>query len=109
MPPRRICYDKAMEQVSIPEQVASRAAVLIDVRRDDEWAAGHAAGALHFELARMERGELPAVPKDGTIYLYCQGGTRSAAAAEILQRNGFSRARNIGGVADWQALGGKMV
>ncbi len=101
-------YDKAMEQMSIPEQVAAGEAILIDVRRDDEWNAGHADGALHFELARMEQDELPDLPQDKMIYLYCAGGSRSGIAAEILTKHGF-RAQNIGGLADWQAMGGSVV
>lgn len=98
-----------MERKSLPDRVASGAVVLIDVRTDDEWNAGHAVGAVHFELARMEKGELPDVSKQSTVCLYCQGGTRSAAARDILRKNGYVDVTNIGGLSDWQVLGGGIV
>lgn len=81
-------------------------ATLIDVRTQEEWDAGHAPQAEHFELARLEAGELPDVPKDATIYVYCRSGNRSGMAVEILERAGYTDVTNAGGLTDWQAAGG---
>ena len=84
-------------------------AILIDVRTDDEWSAGHAAPAAHFELARLESGELPPVPKDSVIYVYCRSGVRAGQAKTILEQNGFVSVINLGGLKDWQAMGGAVI
>ena len=93
---------------NIVEEVKNKKAVLIDVRRDDEWAKGHAAGALHLEIAKIEKGELPEIPKDKKIYLYCQAGGRAGRAKNILQKAGYSNAENLGGLKNWQSLGGEI-
>lgn len=86
--------------------VAQGKAILIDVRTDEEWAAGHAKGAMHFDLARLEQGELPQVSRYANVYLYCRSGGRAGKAKTILEQNGYANVVNLGGLSDWQALGG---
>jgi hydroxyacylglutathione hydrolase len=69
----------------------------IDVRTDEEWNEGHLDGALHFELARLERGQLPDLKKDATIAIYCRSGIRAERALKILKANDFANVRNAGG------------
>ena len=66
----------------IAAEVAAGRAALIDVRPDEEWHESHAAPALHFELDRMMGGEMPPIPRDMPVYLYCRSGGRSEAAHE---------------------------
>lgn len=80
----------------------------IDVRTDQEWAAGHLDGAVHFDLTKMQHGQLPDLPKDTHIALYCRSGHRAGEALAILQQNGFSNLRNAGGFSDLQAQGKKV-
>lgn len=82
---------------------AVKAETFIDVRTDQEWAAGHLDGAMHFDLARLQQGELPPLPKDAAIALYCRSGHRAGQALQILQQNGFSHVRNAGAFTDLQA------
>ena len=64
---------------------------LIDVREDDEWRAGHAAGAEHLGKGIIERDIEATVPDKSTeVILYCGGGYRSALAADVLQQMGYS-------------------
>ena len=91
---------------SVMEKVQNREAFLIDVRTEIEWNEGHAKGAVHFELSKIQEGETPAVSKDAEIYLYCRSGSRSGVAKEILKKEGFTNVENLGGLDDWQALGG---
>ena len=64
--------------------------VLIDVREDHEWAAGHAAGAIHLGKGIIERDIETKVPdKSTTMVLYCGGGFRSALAADALAEDGL--------------------
>src|SRR5947209_20554104 len=70
---------------------ASEAFVLVDVREDGEWAAGHAAGAIHLSKGVIERDAEAKFPDKGTpLVLYCGGGFRSALAADNLQKMGYS-------------------
>jgi phage shock protein E len=80
----------------------------IDVRTDQEWEAGHLNGAIHFDLAKMQQGQLPDLPKDTPIALYCRTGVRAGQALQILQQNGFTNVRNAGGFAALQAQGQKV-
>lgn len=72
--------------------------VLIDVREDSEWQAGHAAGALHIARWTLADRIGAAVPDKTTrIVLYCQSGVRSALAADWLQKMGYTNVFSLAG------------
>lgn len=76
--------------------------ILIDTREDSEWAAGHAAGAMHLGKGIIERDIEARVPrKDAKLVLYCGGGYRSALAADALRRMGYTQAISLDG--GWRA------
>lgn len=81
--------------------------VLVDIREDHEWAAGHAAGAVHIGKGIIERDiETKQPDKTATLVLYCGGGFRSALAAETLERMGYRKVVSLdGGWRAWQAAG----
>jgi len=81
--------------------------LLIDVREDHEWEAGHAAGAVHLGKGIIERDiEARAPAKDTKLVLYCGGGFRSALAADNLQKMGYTNAISLdGGWKAWQQAG----
>ncbi|HUO75624.1 MAG TPA: rhodanese-like domain-containing protein [Candidatus Paceibacterota bacterium] len=91
------------------QAVTNPNAVILDVRRDDEWAAGHADRATHWELARLQAGELPDISKDAQVYTYCAAGKRAGEAADILRSHGWTNVQNAGGFSDWVAAGGATV
>lgn len=73
-------------------------AVLIDVREDGEWAAGHAVQAVHLGRGIFERDIETTVRESGTeCILYCGGGYRSALAAEVAQRMGYKNVASLAG------------
>jgi rhodanese-related sulfurtransferase len=77
--------------------------VLVDVREDEEWSAGHAAGARHLGKGIIERDiEAAIAEKDRTLVLYCGGGYRSALAADALQKMGYSNVLSLDG--GWRAI-----
>ncbi|MBV9216377.1 MAG: sulfurtransferase [Acidobacteria bacterium] len=82
-------------------------AVLIDVREDNEWEAGHAAGAVHIGRGIIERDIVHRYPdKDEQLVLYCGGGYRSALAADMLQKMGYHRVFSMdGGWKAWKESG----
>jgi rhodanese-related sulfurtransferase len=76
--------------------------VLIDVREDSEWAAGHAAGAIHLGKGVIERDIETKIPEKGAkLVLYCGGGFRSALAADALRQMGYTDAISLDG--GWRA------
>jgi rhodanese-related sulfurtransferase len=81
--------------------------LLIDVREDSEWAAGHAAGAVHLGKGIIERDIEAKVPgKDAKLVLYCGGGFRSALAADALTKMGYTNVISLdGGWRAYQASG----
>lgn len=80
---------------------------LIDVREDNEWAAGHVRGARHLGRGILERDIESLLPdKDGPIVLYCGGGYRSALAARDLGKMGYRQVISMdGGWRAWQEAG----
>jgi rhodanese-related sulfurtransferase len=77
-------------------------AVLIDVREDNEWAAGHAAGAMHLGKGVIERDIETRIPDKNTrLVLYCGGGFRSALSADALQQMGYADVISLDG--GWRA------
>ena len=76
--------------------------ILVDVREDREFDAGHAAGALHLGKGVIERDIENTVPdKSSQLVLYCGGGFRSALAADSLQKMGYTHAISLDG--GWRA------
>lgn len=81
--------------------------VLIDTREDNEWAAGHAAGAVHLSKGIIERDIEQRIPdKDATLVLYCGGGFRSALAGDAIQKIGYTKVISLdGGWRAWVGAG----
>lgn len=88
-------------------QAAGTPHVLIDVREDREFSAGHAAGAEHLGKGIIERDiETKHPDTSSLLVLYCGGGYRSALAAEAIQRMGYTNVRSLaGGWRAWQEAG----
>jgi rhodanese-related sulfurtransferase len=81
-------------------------AALLDVRTDEEVAAGRAPAAVHLPLDRIEAGELPDVAKGRKLYVYCRTGRRAEVAVAALREAGYRDVTNIGGLSDWERAGG---
>lgn len=81
--------------------------VLIDTREDNEWTAGHAAGAVHLSKGIIERDIEQRIPdKDAALVLYCGGGFRSALAGDALQKMGYRQVISLdGGWRAWVGAG----
>ena len=81
--------------------------LVIDVREDLEFAAGHGAGAMHLSKGIIERDIEERVPdKDTKLVLYCGGGFRSALAGDNLSRMGYTKVISLnGGWRAWREAG----
>jgi len=86
------------------ELLSAGQAVLVDVREDGEWAAGHAPGAVHVPLGQLaERvGELPT---GRPLVMVCRLGGRSARATAFLVGEGHDAVNLEGGMQAWAAAG----
>lgn len=74
--------------------------MLIDVRTPQEFASGHANGAVNIPLQDIEDGIMPGVDKHQEITVYCRSGGRSEMARSILLQNGYTKVVNAGGLQD---------
>lgn len=80
---------------------------LVDVREESEFAAGHLPGAVHIGKGVIERDIEVKVPETATpLVLYCGGGFRSALAADVLQKMGYTNVISMdGGWTGWTKAG----
>ncbi|MEW5768557.1 MAG: rhodanese-like domain-containing protein [bacterium] len=86
--------------------------ILLDVRRPEEYAAGHISGSLSMPLNSLEEriGELD---QARPVIVYCQSGksgcSRSQRACRLLKEQGFKRVKDMaGGINEWRRIGGKI-
>jgi rhodanese-related sulfurtransferase len=91
----------------IPAAVVPAGAWLLDVREDEEWAAGHVPAATHIPMGELgaRTGELPA---DQEVYVICRSGVRSARVAQALNGAGWRAVNVAGGMQEWAAAGRPM-
>ncbi len=105
---------KHVNEISVAEARAKLAinskVVLLDVREDHEWAAGHAAEAVHLGKGVFERDLEKLYPDSDTeIILYCGGGFRSALTCDAAQKMGYRKVHSlIGGYKGMVAAGWPM-
>ncbi len=93
--------------ISITEIPAG--AYLLDVREDDEWAAGHAPEAQHLPMHELP-GRLAEIPTEGDVVVACRVGGRSAQVTAFLLSQGWDNVVNLaGGMQAWEAAGRPVV
>ena len=84
--------------------------VVVDVRTEREYEAGHVAGAVNIPVTSGDfRERIAALPAEGPVYLYCASGVRSARAAGILEGLGREEVFDAGGMDDLAAAGAEIV
>ena len=76
--------------------------IILDVREQDEYDAGHIQGAILIPYTQIEEKANEMLPdKDQLILLYCRSGRRSMIAAEALAELGYTNIKEFGGIIDW--------
>ena len=78
----------------VKKNVESGKAVIVDVREQNEWDAGHVKGAILMPRSKLTvdsdlAGLLKQLPKDKVIYTHCRAGGRALACGEILKKHGY--------------------
>jgi rhodanese-related sulfurtransferase len=77
--------------------------IILDVRRPDEFAAGHIPHAINVPNETIGTDEIPELPdKNQLIMVYCRSGRRSKEAAEKLVKLGYTNIVEFGGILDWK-------
>ncbi len=98
--------DATYKQISMSEAVEMMQNedeyIILDVRRPDEFAAGHISNAINIPNESIGNEEINGLPdKDQLILVYCRSGRRSKEASEKLVRLGYTNIVEFGGINDW--------
>ena len=108
------CLDSFSQNVAtlavneFEKNLANAQIQLLDVRRPEEYKAGHLRGAFQADWLNKQQFEerIQHLDKTKPVYVYCLAGSRSAAAANWLAENGFSILVNLeGGINAWKKEG----
>ncbi len=94
------------ESISMSEALArmqeDKGYILVDVRREDEFIAGHIPGAINIPNETIGTFEISLLPnKRQNIYVYCRSGSRSKQASSKLVKLGYTNIIEIGGILDY--------
>ena len=95
---RRITMDEAVDMMA-----QESGYIILDVRRPDEFAAGHIPGAINVANESIGTAEILELPdKNQLIMVYCRSGRRSKEASEKLVKLGYTNIVEFGGILDWK-------
>lgn len=94
----------AVEGLDAVQQDIAAGALVLDVRKDDEWSAGRVAGSMHIPLTEVQD-RTAELPKGRTIVTVCKDGGRSYKAAYALRQAGYDAVNLDGGLTAWAAAG----
>lgn len=109
------CYQSDQPQTKqskadiVQSELKGSKALLVDVREPDEFATGHAENSKNIPLSGIKEGKLTEVDKNKKIYVYCRSGKRAGVAKESLEERGYANVENLGGLSDWQSMGGRVL
>ena len=93
----QIDQEKAKEMMAVND-----GHVIVDVRRADEYAAGHIPGAILIPNESIGTEKPEQLPnKDQIILIYCRSGNRSKQAAQKLADMGYTNIYEFGGINTW--------
>ncbi len=95
---KQISMSEAAEMMEIESEY-----IILDVRRPDEFAAGHIPNAVNVPNESIGDTEITVLPdKDQLIFVYCRSGRRSKEASEKLVKLGYTNIVEFGGIIDWK-------
>jgi rhodanese-related sulfurtransferase/predicted transcriptional regulator len=97
---------EAVDATELMERLSDEGVIVLDVRPEEEYRAGHIPGALSVPVDGLEAA-LQALPKDREIVAYCRGPycVFSDEAVALLRSRGYRARRLRQGLPDWRAAG----
>lgn len=93
---------------TVPVNDVPEDAVVLDVREDYEWVAGHAEDAIHIPLDQLPA-RLGELDPDEDLYVICRTGGRAFRAAQWLTGQGYTAIFVAGGMDQWLESGRPLV
>jgi len=107
-------YDKSINKINSDELVEFleiNDAILVDVRRDDEYISGHIENSINIDYLSDDFNEnIETLNKNIPIILYCRSGNRSYLSAIKLSQGGFKEIYNLeGGILRWIEIGNEVI
>lgn len=84
------------------EAAENPAIKVVDVRSPEEFRMGHVPGAINLPVDNLQAAPRLLADKGAELYLYCASGARSAMAASMLKRMGYTNCHNAGGVGAYE-------
>jgi phage shock protein E len=94
-----------LDPAAVEELYQRNDVVILDVREDFEYDAGHIPGAILVPLGQIPN-RLDEIPKDKTVIAVCRSGNRSSQATNFLREQGFDNVHNMtGGMNAWSQAG----
>ncbi len=86
----------------IQEYFRIKGAYLLDVRVSQEYKDGHIPSSINVPLEMMEKAEVLVRDKDTPVFIYCQTGSRGWKAVEAMEKMGYTKVKDIGGIAGYR-------
>jgi hydroxyacylglutathione hydrolase len=89
----------------VADRLGNRNAMVLDVRGEGEWRAGHIPGSINLPLGELESRSAE-LPRDRPLVVHCLSGGRAAIAASLLKARGFEQVVQFpGGFGEWSSRG----
>jgi phage shock protein E len=103
---------KAVSAAEFEKSIADKKAIIIDVRRPEEFKEGHIKGAVNANWQNLDefKAKTANLDKNKPVYVYCLAGVRSDKAADYLLKSGFKQVVGLdGGIKAWNDAGKPVV
>lgn len=105
-PQTSVASQKSKSEIEKIKDELGNGALLVDVRTPEEYAEGHAEGAINLPYDQIVKGTYPTGDKNAKIYVYCRSGKRAGIALDALKQAGYANATSLTSLEKWQKLGG---
>lgn len=100
---RRISGVREVGTLEATQLINHQNAVMLDVREDSEFYAGHIPHSVHVPLGQLAKHAEMGKYKNRPVIAICRSGLRSGRACGVLRKNGFEQVYNLaGGIDAWE-------
>jgi rhodanese-related sulfurtransferase len=98
---------RSAQEVPVEDLAKRKDLVVVDVRTPEEFAAGHAPGAINVPVDEISAAALEAkgFNAQSPIAFVCEVGGRSARATDLMNGQGWNTLNAVGGMSAWRSAG----